>query len=136
MNAKERQQEVVDDYGVIDDPLERFQIIVETAASGEFPERFRKDENLVPGCTSRVWLGAWMEDGEEVNVAIDSEAPALKGIGGLIVRIYSGSSPDEIRELKPSFISQLGIDRQLTPTRQRGLANIRRRLVEIVDELD
>lgn len=136
MTAKERQQEVVDDYGVIDDPFERFQVIVETANSGEFPERFRKEENLIPGCTSQVWLGAWIEDGEEVRVAIDSDAPALKGIGSLFVRIYSGSSRNEIRELEPSFISQLGIDRQLTPTRQRGLKNIRHRLLEAVDALD
>lgn len=135
MTANERQKEVIGDYSVIDDPLERFQIIVETARTGEFPERFRTDEYLVPGCTSRVWLGVWREN-EVIRVAVDSDSPALKGIGALFERVYSESTKDEVRDLDPEFIERLGIDRQLTPTRRRGLANLRRRLVELVEEPD
>ena len=135
MTASERQEEVIEDFGLIEDPLERFQVIVETAGQGKFPEHFRVDDFLVPGCTSRVWLAAWCED-QLVRVALDSDAPALKGVGALFERIYSESSKDEICALEPDFIQRLGIDRQLTPTRQRGIANIRRRLVEIVEGLD
>lgn len=135
MTARERQEEVVSDYGVIEDPLERFQVIVETARGVELPEGFRRDEYLVPGCTSQVWLGVWGETGT-VQVAIDSDAPALRGVGALFSKIYSGATSAEIREVEPDFIQALAIDRQLTPTRRRGLANIRNRLVEIVEQLD
>lgn len=135
MTASERQEEVISDYSVIDDPLERFQIIVETARSIELPEHFRDEQYLVPGCVSNVWLGVWSENGV-VRVAIDSDAPALRGVGALISRIYSGATKQEIREMEPEFIEALGIDRQLTPTRRRGLANIRKRLVETVDNFD
>ncbi len=135
MTARERQEQVIEDFSLIEDPLERFQVIVETATRNDYPNQFRTDDYLVPGCTSRVWLAAWSE-GELVRIALDSDAPALKGVGALFERIYSESTRSEICELEPDFFHRLGIDRQLTPTRRRGFAHIRRRLVELVEGLD
>lgn len=135
MTARERQEKVIEDFSFIEDPLERFQVIVETARAENFPEHFRKDEFLVPGCTSRVWLAVWSED-DSLRVGVDSEAPALKGIATLFERIYSDSSKEEISSLEPEFIHRLGIDRQLTPTRRRGVANIRLRLLELIENFD
>lgn len=132
MTARERQDLLVEDYGMIENSFERFQLIVDTAHSSlaPFPEDLRTDDRLVPGCVSRVWLAVAGTGDGHFEVMIDSEAPALKSIGALFCRIYSGASRSEILETPPDFIDRLAIDRHLTPTRLRGLSQIRKTLVE------
>lgn len=137
MSASARQDLLVEEYGLIDDPRERFQIIVETAGGGSTPllESERTKQNLVPGCVSKVWLALRPQGGGTVEVLIESESPALAGIAALFCRVYSGSNPTEILATEPNFIERLGIDRFLTPTRARGLRRLREMLVERVSEL-
>lgn len=137
MSASARQDLLVEEYGLIDDPRERFQIIVETAGGGSapLPESERTEQNLVPGCVSKVWLALRPQGGGTVEVLIESESPALAGIAALFCRVYSGSNPTEILATEPNFIERLGIDRFLTPTRARGLRRLREMLVERVSEL-
>lgn len=131
MTATERQNLLLEEYSLIDDPRERFQLIVETAASSDpFPEEQRRDENLVRGCVSKTWLSVKRQEDGTFKVAIESESPALDAIAGLFCRVYSGSSAPEILTTEPDFVARLGIDRHLTPTRLRGLQRLREMLVE------
>jgi cysteine desulfuration protein SufE len=134
MSVIARQEELIEDYGIIPDPLERFQLIVESGGgkAEPFPEEFRTEENLVPGCVSKVWVTGSVK-GIILDLRIDSEAPALAAIGTLLCRLYSGAEVSEIITIEPRFIEELGIDRNLTPTRLRGLGNIRRRIVELAE---
>ena len=136
MSVIARQQQLIDDYGIIPDPLERFQLIVESGGGSAepFPEESRVDGNLVPGCVSKVWVTGSVKGGV-LDLKIDSEAPALAAIGTLLCRLYSGADVSEILAVEPGFIAVLGIDRNLTPTRLRGLGNIRTRIIELA-ELD
>jgi cysteine desulfuration protein SufE len=136
MTVRERQELLVSDYGVIENSFERFQIIVDTAhlGLGSFPGELRTDDRLVAGCLSRVWVAARETGDGTFEVLIDSEAPALKSLGALFCRIYSGGTVAEIVETAPEFIEKLSLDRHLTPTRLRGLHEIRKRLVWLVGE--
>ncbi len=137
MTASGRQDLLVEDYRLIDDPRERFQLIVETAAAGapSLAEAERTEANLVPGCVSKVWLALRPQADGTVDVLIESESPALAGIAALFCRVYSGSPPAEILATEPDFIERLGIDRHLTPTRARGLRRLREMLFERVKGL-
>jgi cysteine desulfuration protein SufE len=131
MTADDRQRGIIEDYALVDDPRERFQLLVETAAAGcpPFPEEARHEGNLVPGCVSRVWIATSARPDGSIAVWIDSESPALRALGALFARIYSGSPPPEILATEPVFVERLGIDRQLTPTRLRGLRRLREEIV-------
>jgi|APTNR8051073442_1049403.scaffolds.fasta_scaffold87439_2 cysteine desulfuration protein SufE len=137
MTASERQSLLIEDYGLIDDPRERFQLIVETAATGALAlaDADRIEANLVPGCVSKVWLALRPRSDGTVDVLVESESPALAGIAALFCRVYSGSPPAEILATEPDFIERLGIDRHLTPTRARGLRRLREMLFERVKVL-
>lgn len=131
MTATERQERLIEEYLWIEDPRERFQLIVETAAAGLPPlaDADRIEANLVPGCVSRVWLALHEEADGRWQVDIESESPALQGITALYRRIYSGANAAEILATEPLFLERLGIDRHLTPTRLRGLRQLREVLV-------
>lgn len=137
MTASERQDLLVDDFLLLEDPFERFQLIVETAwsQSQSLPESLRTDDQLVPGCVSRVWLAVWRGSGSVFEVRADSESPALRSIAALFCRIYSGSTGEDILKTEPDFVQKLGIDRHLTPTRLRGLRRLREKLVEVVGKM-
>ena len=133
MTLAEKQQELIDDYSIIEDPAERFAVIVDLGRKDQnFPDEQRLEENLVPGCTSQVWLiGEVDQANNRAHFQIDAEAPGIKGVAVLMCQLYSGAVIDEINEVDPEFITALRIDKNLTPTRLNGLKHIRQRMIEI-----
>lgn len=137
MTVVERQEQIIGDYAPIEDPYERFQLIVETATTDRaaISEANRCEANLVPGCTSRVYLVVSRLESGNCSVQIESNSPALDAIAALFCRLYHDAPDQEIIDTEPIFLQRLGVDRQLTPTRRRGLSNLRKMLVERVQSL-
>ncbi len=132
MSLAEKQQTLIDDYSIIEDPVERFAAIVALGRKNQdFPEDQRVESNLVEGCTSQVWLIGSKDAEECVHFQIDAEAPGIKGVAVLLCDMYSGARADEIASVEPEIIEALRIDRNLTPTRLNGLRHIRQRMVDI-----
>ena len=132
MSLAEKQQTLIDDYSIIEDPVERFAAIVALGRKKQdFPEAQRTEENLVPGCTSQVWLVGHIDEKRQVHYHIDADAPGIKGVAVLLCDLYSGANADEVIQTEPELIEALRIDRNLTPTRLNGLRHIRQRIVEI-----
>ena len=133
----EKQRSHIEDYQVIEDAAERFSAIVhQAAAAPALEEAHRAPENLVPGCVSRVWLVGWRDPATGgCEFRADAEAPTVKGVAVLLARLYSGATPEEVLAVEPEIVCALQIDRQLSPTRLKGLAHIRRRFREIAETL-
>ena len=133
-SVSERLELLVEDYLFIENSFERFQVVVDTAHAllEPFPENLRTDHYLVSGCVSRLWLVVREGEGGIFEILLDSESPALKSIGALFCRVYSGGTAAEIKGVSPDFIERLSIDRHLTPTRLRGLQRIRETLIDRV----
>ncbi|MEM1296139.1 MAG: SufE family protein, partial [Verrucomicrobiota bacterium] len=63
MNSVEQQQ-LIEDYLLIENPQERFGALVSRATRlGSLKEEEKVDQNLVPGCVSQVWLVGALEAG-------------------------------------------------------------------------
>jgi cysteine desulfuration protein SufE len=92
-------------------------------------EEERTDANRIQGCVSRVWLVAEME-GRRCHFRMDAESPLVRGLVGMICGIYDGATPDEVVTEEPVVLDETGLLRNLSPTRQNGLAAVRRTLVE------
>lgn len=83
-------------------------------------ESEKVEQNLLHGCMSQVWLTADFEEGK-VNFRADADAAIVKGLVALMVRFYSGHTPDEILSNNPDFINEIGMDRHFSMTRANGL---------------
>jgi cysteine desulfuration protein SufE len=126
------QQALIADYLLIEDPQERFSAIVDRGRFAPlFPDEQRTDANLVPGCTSRVWLTGRVADDGLCRFQADAESTIMKGILHLLVSLYSGHPAAEVIATEPALLVTLRILDQLTPTRRNGLKHIRARIVEI-----
>lgn len=132
MSLAEKQQLLIDDYLIIEDPAERMAAII---AGGKkslpYPEEDRTDDHRVHGCASRVWVTGWLGESGHCEFCSDSDSPAVKALAEMLCRLYSGFPPEETAAEEPRFVTALGIDRHLTPTRLRGLGNVAARVREL-----
>lgn len=93
------------------------------------PDTLKQEENLVRGCLSQVWFTSKFEEGKVIYFA-DSDSAVVKGIAGLLVYLYSNSTPDEIINMDPGFLKEVGIDQHLSSNRRNGLVNMLERIFE------
>jgi cysteine desulfuration protein SufE len=122
MSIEERQQEVIEELCLSDDWMDRYQMIIDMGQDlPPMAQEAKVEENLIKGCQSKVWLAADQEDGK-VLFSADSDAIITKGIVSMMIRVLSGSSPEEILETDLHFIKDVGLQEHLSPTRSNGLA--------------
>ena len=120
-DIKEIQDEIIEEFTGFDDWLDRYQLLIDLGNEQEpLPEEFKTDNNLIEGCQSRVWLQADVVDGKVIFRA-ESDALIVKGIVALLIKVYSGHTPDEILSSEPYFVEAIGLKEHLSPTRSNGL---------------
>ena len=131
MTIQEKEQQVIEDFSVYDDWLDKYEYIIELGKElNGYPDALKTDERLIKGCQSRVWLDARLEDGKVVFAA-DSDAIITKGIISLLIGIYSGAAPEEILASDFSVVEKIGLRENLSPTRANGLVSMIARIREI-----
>lgn len=126
MHLLEKQRQLVAKYRVIEDAHERLAAI--TARGRKWPapsDAERTEATRVQGCVSPVWLAGSVEDGR-CRFRVAAESSLVLGLAALLCELYDGESPAEIVAVEPELMQELGLDRQLSPTRLNGLANVRR----------
>ncbi|TVR73555.1 MAG: SufE family protein [Marinilabiliales bacterium] len=124
MDIEKVQEEIVDEFGLFDDWMDKYNYLIELSKSlPVIDEKHKKPEYLIEGCQSRVWLHAGMDDGKVVYTA-DSDAVITKGIIALLIRVLSDRKPDEIIDNDLWFIDRIGLKENLSPTRSNGLVSM------------
>ena len=117
----EIQDSIIDEFSGFDDWLDRYQLLIDLGGELEqLPEDLKTDNNLIEGCQSNVWLDARYED-DKVVFKADGDALIVKGLVSLLVKVYSGHTPDEILVADPYFVEAIGLKEHLSPTRSNGL---------------
>ena len=118
---QETQDEIIAEFSDFDDWLDRYQLLIDLGSEQEpLPAEYKTDNNLIEGCQSRVWLQADYVDGK-VHFRAESDAMIVKGIVSLLIKVYSGRTPDEILNTEPYFVEAIGLKEHLSPTRSNGL---------------
>ncbi len=124
MTLEEKQLEIIDDFAIYDDWMEKYEYIIELGKDlPKIDEALKTDDRLIEGCQSRVWL-ANSFDGEKMHFTADSDAIITKGIIGLLIQVLDNETPEEIAKSNLHFISDIGLHEHLSPTRSNGLASM------------
>ncbi len=120
----EIQDEIIEEFSGFDDWLDRYQLLIDLGSEQPaLDEQYKTDNNLIEGCQSRVWLQADYIDGK-VHFRAESDALIVKGIVALLVKVYSGHTPDEILGSDLYFVEAIGLKEHLSPTRSNGLLSM------------
>lgn len=118
---KEKQEDIIEEFNAFDDWLDKYQLLIDLGNEQQpLDDEYKTDNNLIEGCQSRVWLHAEYVDGK-VCYKAESDALIVKGIVSLLIKVYSGHTPQEILDNEPYFVETIGLREHLSPTRSNGL---------------
>ena len=124
MSIKEKQQELINDFAFLSDWEQKYEYIIDLGKELKgLPEEKKNEDILIKGCQSQVWLNAELRDGKIFFLA-DSDGILPKGIISLLVGVYSGHTAEEILAADFDFISKIGLQEFLSPSRANGLASM------------
>ena len=133
-SLKEVEEDIIEEFAEFDEWLDKYEYIIDLGKSlDSYPEDKKTDEYLIKGCQSRVWLDAKVEKGVLVFTA-DSDAIITKGIISLLIRIYSGRTPEEILSSDFSVVEKIGLKENLSPTRANGLVSMIQTMKKLASE--
>lgn len=122
---KEKQEEIIEEFNSFDDWMDRYQLLIDLGSEQPpLEEQYKSDDNLIEGCQSRVWLQVDLMPDGTVRFLAESDALIVKGIVSLLVKVYSGHTPDEILDNEPYFVEAIGLKEHLSPTRSNGLVSM------------
>lgn len=121
MNIKEKEEELVDEFAIYDDWMDKYEYIIELGKDlPMIDDSLKVEENIIKGCQSTVWLHAEKKD-NKVYFTADADAIIVKGIIALLIRVLNGEEPDTIMNNNMEFLKEIGLQEHLSPTRSNGL---------------
>jgi len=124
MTIQEIQEEIVDEFSMFDDWMQRYEYIIELGKSLPLiDEQYKTEDNIIKGCQSKVWVHAEQNDDKVVFTA-DSDAILTKGIIAILIRTFSNQTPKQILDADTNFIDEIGLKDHLSPTRANGLVSM------------
>ncbi len=124
MTIKEIQDEIVGEFSMFDDWMQRYEYIIDLGKGLPLiDEEYKTDENLIKGCQSRVWVHA-EKKGDKIAFTADSDAILTKGIIAILIRAFSDQKASEILDANTYFIDEIGLKEHLSPTRANGLVSM------------
>lgn len=124
MNIKEKEQEIIDEFAVYDDWMDKYEYIIELGKEmPKIEEQFKTKDRLIKGCQSQVWLHADCNE-NKMRFSADSDAIITKGIIALLIRVVNNESPADVARSEFKFIKEIGLQEHLSPTRSNGLVSM------------
>ncbi len=118
------------------DDLEKYEYIIDLGKQLEkLDSCHEKDENLVQGCTSKVWLICEQNEGKLFFKA-NSNAMIVKGLVYILIQIFSNLKPKEILQTNLDVLKQLELHEIITPNRQSGVTGMLKRIKEYATALN
>jgi len=125
MTIAEQQDEIIADFEFFGNNWDdKYEYIIQIGKELPLIDlRYKKDENLIKGCQSRVWLHVDVKD-EKLFFTADSDAVITKGLISLLIKVLSGHTPKEIIDANITFIDTIGLSSHLSPARSNGLLSM------------
>ena len=134
MSAQDAQAELIEEFSIFDNWMDRYQYIIDMGKQlPDFPEDLKTPETKIQGCQSNVWMHHERQ-GDAVHFQATSDAAIVSGLIAVLMRIYNDRSPEEIVDTPPSFLEELGLDKHLSPTRSNGLHAMLQRIYSVAEQ--
>ena len=124
MTIKEIQDEIVNEFSLFDDWMDRYEYIIELGKGLPIlEEQYKTEDNIIKGCQSKVWVHG-EQKGDKIIFTADSDAILTKGIIAILIRTFSNQKASDILDANTDFIDEIGLKEHLSPTRANGLVSM------------
>ncbi|MFT4673856.1 MAG: cysteine desulfuration protein SufE [Saprospiraceae bacterium] len=128
MTIKAIQEELIEEFAMFDDWMQRYEYMIDLGKSLPLiDEENKTEERVIKGCQSKVWLDAELK-GDKMVFSADSDAIITKGIIAILIRTYNNQTPTDILNAELDFIDEIGLKEHLSATRANGLTSMIKKL--------
>lgn len=124
MTIADQANEIVDEFAFFDDWEERYQHLIDLGRRlPELDNGYKTEEYRLRGCQSVVHFAAEYQ-APVLQFYAGSDAAIVQGLIAIMMRVYSNQRPEDIIATPPDFLTKIGLDEHLSPTRKNGLASM------------
>ena len=117
--------EILDDFEFLDNWEDKYQHLIDLGKNvPPIKDSFKNDKYKLKGCQSKVYFVAIENSDGTLTFHANSDALIVQGLIAILLKIYSNKNPKEILRIDTSFLSKIGLDSHLSPTRKNGLSHI------------
>ena len=135
MSIEQRVIQIQEDLALFDNDLDKYEYIIDLGKTLEPLEQDQeKDENLVQGCTSKVWLVCEKKE-NKLYFKANSNAMIVKGLVYILITLFSNLAPQEILDINLDVLKKLNLNEIITPNRQSGVVGMLKRIKEYAHAL-
>lgn len=128
MTINEEQDAIISEFSIFEDWMDKYNLIIDFGKDlPPIDPKHKVKDYLIEGCQSKVWLHPEF-NGKTISFTADSDAIITRGIVGLLVKVLSGRTPDELLGAELYFIDRIGLRQNLSPTRSNGLLSMIRQM--------
>ena len=115
--------DLADTFEVLGDWEQRYRYLSDLGRDLEpLPDADRIDANKVRGCASQVWITTAREPNGTLRFRADSDAHIVKGLIAVLLKLYSGRTPEEIIAFDADpAMKHLGLPEALSSQRANGI---------------
>lgn len=127
-NIDEVQADLIKRLNYFENWKDRYKYIIDMGKQLEpMPEKYQTEANRIHGCQSQVWIHIEERDGR-LYMQATSDAAIVAGLIAVLLRVYSGRTPEQIINMPLDFLSQTGLLQHLSPNRSTGLYHMIKRI--------
>lgn len=117
----ERINNLTDDFEMFDNDLDKYEYIVDLGKNfKQIDETLLKDEFLINGCTSKVWLIPEYKNGI-LSFKADSNSVIVRGLVYILVSIFNELEPETIINFDFEQLQKIKLEEIISPSRQNGV---------------
>ena len=128
MSINEVQNNIIEEFSEFDDWMDKYNLLIDHGKDlPVIDPKYKVKDYLIEGCQSKVWLYPEFTGGK-IRFSADSDAIITRGIVGLLIKVLSGRTPEEILSAELYFIDKIGLRQNLSPTRSNGLLSMVRQI--------
>ena len=120
---EQKHQEIIEEFAFFEEWMHKYEHIIELGKEMKsLTDDEKKDDLLVAGCQSKVWLKASLQGTGTMKLEADSDAIITRGLVALVVSVFDNETPQDILNANIHFMNDIGLVSNLSQTRSNGLA--------------
>jgi len=117
--------ELIGDFSFFESWEDKYQYLIDMGRDvPPMADELKIEENKLRGCQSVVYFSYVVNDDDTLTFIANSDAAIVQGLIALMLKVFSGKSPQIILDTDLNFLKEIGLDEHLSPTRKNGLSSL------------
>lgn len=114
-------QDMFSELFELEDSMDKYEWIIDYGAGTVgLAQQYHTDNNLVKGCTSRLWLAKE----ENKRISAYAESSIINGMSNMICNWYNQASEQQQVDFSLNTLTDIGLAPLLSMGRQNGVASL------------